>query len=89
MVILIEDLCITNKGLRGQWEPRKSNILSSVRDLAGAKMEEQNSSSVSLPRSVCQELLLEIVQSLPASLLNHETLGKVGRSISCHRALTQ
>jgi hypothetical protein len=33
-----------------------------------------------MPRSVCRELVLAIVQSLPGELIDQDTLGKVSRS---------
>ena len=36
-----------------------------------------DSKGISLPRSICRELVLSIVQDLPSSLVDHETLPKV------------
>ncbi|TFK22367.1 hypothetical protein FA15DRAFT_681687 [Coprinopsis marcescibilis] len=77
MVNVIEELCKLNRALRAEWEGRRSKILTAVRDLAMARIEPN--AGVSVPRSMCRGLLLSIAQTLPASLIDHETLGKM-----CH-----
>ncbi|TFK64592.1 hypothetical protein BDN72DRAFT_260036 [Pluteus cervinus] len=76
LVIAIQETVATNKALRADWQDRKVPILTMVRDLAMAKLE---SARASLPRSICRELVLTIVQDLPESLVDHETLPKM-----CH-----
>ncbi|KAJ6608207.1 hypothetical protein B0H10DRAFT_2068569 [Mycena sp. CBHHK59/15] len=76
LIILIQDLALTNKALRASWEERQMQILTMVRDLAAAQLDGVVTSS---PRSTCRELVLSIVQDLPTSLINEDTLPKM-----CH-----
>ncbi|KAJ7074942.1 hypothetical protein B0H15DRAFT_1027322 [Mycena belliarum] len=76
LVILIQDLALTNKTLRASWEERQMLILSMVRDLAAGHLD---TATASAPRSTCRELVLSIVQDLPASLITIDTLPKM-----CH-----
>ncbi|TFK41660.1 hypothetical protein BDQ12DRAFT_678315 [Crucibulum laeve] len=76
LFIVIQDLALSNKSLRADWEARKVPILTMVRDLATVKLD---AAGVSLPRSICRELVLSIVQDLPPSLIDQETLPKM-----CH-----
>ncbi|KAF9003444.1 hypothetical protein BDQ17DRAFT_1425395 [Cyathus striatus] len=76
LILTIQDICSTNKSLRANWRERETTILMAVRELASAKL---GNVGVSLPRSICRELLLDIVQDIPASLVDHETFSKM-----CH-----
>ncbi|KAJ6470235.1 hypothetical protein C8R47DRAFT_760272 [Mycena vitilis] len=76
LVILIQDLALTNKTLRASWEERQMQILTMVRDLAAGQLDDV---AASTPRSICRELVLSIVQDLPASLITEGTLPKM-----CH-----
>lgn len=79
LVILIEDLASTNKSLRAGWQNRKMPILMVIRDLATVSLDGV---APSVPRSTCRGLILTIVQHLPVSLIDHETLPKM-----CHLVL--
>ncbi|KAJ7199225.1 hypothetical protein GGX14DRAFT_468328 [Mycena pura] len=76
LIILIQDLILTNKMLRASWEERQMQILTMVRDLAAEQLDNTVSS---LPRSTCRELVLSIIQDLPPSLITEDTLAKM-----CH-----
>ncbi|KAJ7676451.1 hypothetical protein B0H17DRAFT_1334447 [Mycena rosella] len=76
LIILIQDLTLTNKTLRASWEERQMQILTMVRDLAAGQLDDV---AASTPRSTCRELVLSIVQDLPASLITQDTLPKM-----CH-----
>ncbi|KAJ7669444.1 hypothetical protein DFH06DRAFT_1321521 [Mycena polygramma] len=76
LIILIQDLALTNKALRASWEERQMQILTMVRDLAAGQLDDV---AASTPRSTCRELVLSIVQDLPASLITEDTLPKM-----CH-----
>ncbi|KAJ7753853.1 hypothetical protein B0H16DRAFT_1886878 [Mycena metata] len=76
LIILIQDLALTNKTLRASWEERQMQILTMVRDLAAGQLDDVPAST---PRSTCRELVLSIVQDLPASLITEDTLPKM-----CH-----
>ncbi|KAJ7150874.1 hypothetical protein C8R43DRAFT_887120 [Mycena crocata] len=76
LITLIQDLALTNKTLRADWEGRQMEILTMVRDLAAGQLD---GSAASTPRSTCRELVLSIVQDLPASLITEDTLPKM-----CH-----
>ncbi|KAJ7484301.1 hypothetical protein FB451DRAFT_1554863 [Mycena latifolia] len=76
LIILIQDLALTNKTLRASWEERQMQILTMVRDLAAGQLDDL---AASTPRSTCRELVLSIVQDLPASLITEDTLPKM-----CH-----
>ncbi|KAJ6599995.1 hypothetical protein DFH09DRAFT_1355983 [Mycena vulgaris] len=76
LIILIQDLALTNKTLRASWEERHMQILTMVRDLAAGQLDGV---AASTPRSTCRELVLSIVQDLPASLISQDTLPKM-----CH-----
>ncbi|KAJ7584094.1 hypothetical protein C8J56DRAFT_1005201 [Mycena floridula] len=76
LIIAIQDLASTNKGLKADWEQRQIPILTAVRDLATVELDRGTGSH---PRSVCRELVLFIVQDLPDTLIDLETLPKM-----CH-----
>ncbi|KAG6844999.1 hypothetical protein H0H87_001771 [Tephrocybe sp. NHM501043] len=76
LITLIQDLCLTNKSLRAEWEERNMSILKMVRDLATVSIDHLEPS---IPRSTCRGLLLSIVQDLPPSLINETTFSKM-----CH-----
>ncbi|KAL5521576.1 hypothetical protein ACEPAF_2324 [Sanghuangporus sanghuang] len=79
LVLIVQDLCRTNKSLRAVWTEREKPILTLVRDVV------QNASgkplSASVPRSVCWNTALTIVQNLPDSLIDHESLPKMAHLI--------
>lgn len=93
LVLVVEDLCQSNKSLRADWDGRRMGVLKSIRDLATVKLGEWfchtsvplslihtndiDSSMNSKPVSVCRELALTIAKSLPDSLLDHVSLSKV------------
>ncbi|THV07136.1 hypothetical protein K435DRAFT_710473 [Dendrothele bispora CBS 962.96] len=79
LVTLIRDLAATNKGLRADWVERETAILTLIRNLATSQLESRQPSA---PGSACRELILSIVQDLPATLIDHETLPKM-----CHLLL--
>ncbi|KAJ7056206.1 hypothetical protein C8F01DRAFT_377750 [Mycena amicta] len=79
LIILVQDLARTNKTLRATWEERHMTILTMVRDLAAGKLDSANTS---LPRSTCRELVLSIVQDLPASLITEETLPQMAHLLA-------
>ncbi|KAJ7746508.1 hypothetical protein DFH07DRAFT_962981 [Mycena maculata] len=76
LIILIQDLALTNKTLRASWEERQMQVLTMVRDLAAGQLDGV---AASAPRSTCRELVLSIVQDLPSSLITEDTLPKM-----CH-----
>ncbi|KAF8899801.1 hypothetical protein CPB84DRAFT_1780009 [Gymnopilus junonius] len=78
LVMVLEDLAKRNKSLRAEWDERRVGILTMIRDLKVIGSDSGESSS-SIPRSACRELALSIVQHLPSSLIDHDTLSKV-----CH-----
>ncbi|KAL5514390.1 hypothetical protein ACEPAG_2478 [Sanghuangporus baumii] len=79
LVLIVQDLCRTNKSLRAVWTEREKAILTLVRDVV------QNASgkplSASVPRSVCWNTALTIVQDLPDSLIDQESLSKMAHLI--------
>lgn len=91
LIIVLQDLTITNKLLKADWDERSSVLLTMVRDIAQIRSGVYHSPSyccthltyftdtaaASLPRSACRELALSIVHKLPPSLINHDTLAKV------------
>ncbi|KAF5340217.1 hypothetical protein D9611_007972 [Ephemerocybe angulata] len=82
-VRVMEDLVRTNKQLKAEWSKRRVAVLGNVRDLLLEEETEEGDATagktLSVPRSVCRELVLSIVQSLPGELIDQETLGKM-----CH-----
>ncbi|KAG6901384.1 hypothetical protein C0995_012648 [Termitomyces sp. Mi166 len=81
LVMLIQDLSLTNKLLRASWEERKMPILTMVRDLATVSLDDLESS---IPRSTCRGLLLSIVQDLPPSLIDQGTFSKMCHLVMDH-----
>ncbi|KAG7441328.1 uncharacterized protein BT62DRAFT_937246 [Guyanagaster necrorhizus] len=75
LILVIKDLALTNKVLREDWRSRRLPILKMVRDLASSRLDGR----ASVPRSRCLELVLAVVQDLPADLIDHNTLPKM-----CH-----
>jgi len=75
-IILIQDLTATNKSLRADWQERRMTALTLVRDLVTSRLDPDRTSS---PRSICRELALTIIQNLPESLIDQDTLPKM-----CH-----
>ncbi|KAJ7154581.1 hypothetical protein C8R46DRAFT_1117799 [Mycena filopes] len=63
LIILIQDLTLTNKTLRASWEERQLQILTMVRDLAAGHLDDVPPST---PRSTCRELVLSIMCHLLA-----------------------
>ncbi|KAF7310730.1 Delta-9 fatty acid desaturase protein [Mycena chlorophos] len=78
LILLIQDLARTNKSLRATWEERYLPMLTLVRDLAAEKLDVAKT----LPRSTCRELVLSIVQDIPASLITEETLPKMAHLLA-------
>ncbi|CCM05109.1 uncharacterized protein FIBRA_07316 [Fibroporia radiculosa] len=76
LYIAIEDLASTNKALRAAWQPRETACMTRIRDLATIQLDSGDASE---PLSVCRELVLQIVQDLPDTLMNETTLAKM-----CH-----
>ncbi|KZS97217.1 hypothetical protein SISNIDRAFT_482151 [Sistotremastrum niveocremeum HHB9708] len=79
LIISLEDLTASNKALKAEWVERRSTMLRFVRDLL---LVTPVHVSYSEPREKCRELLLNAVQDLPSSLLEHDTLPKM-----CHLLL--
>src|SRR6266550_5885177 len=92
LVILIQDLSSTNKVFLESWGPRRTYILKTVRDMAVVKLGmcfyssreyeliSLDAAGTSVPRSICRELILAVLQDLPSSLMDVETLPKVSMS---------
>ncbi|KAL1719117.1 hypothetical protein EV715DRAFT_272923 [Schizophyllum commune] len=76
LIIAVRDLATTAKSLRADWQEREKGILALVRDMASKRID---STKISAPRSACRELLLTVVQDLPPSLIEPDTLSKM-----CH-----
>ncbi|KAJ3553232.1 hypothetical protein NM688_g3725 [Phlebia brevispora] len=76
LLITVQDLVTTNKALRAVWDERKVVNLTLVRDLVAKRLE---STSGNVPLSICRELGLTIVQDLPSTLLDKDSLSKM-----CH-----
>ncbi|PFH48098.1 hypothetical protein AMATHDRAFT_66268, partial [Amanita thiersii Skay4041] len=76
LIIVVQDLVLTNKSLAEDWNSRKTSILTMVRDMATVELD---TTAASVPRSICRELVLTIVQDLPKSLIDQDTLPKM-----CH-----
>jgi hypothetical protein len=97
LIILIQDLTLTNKTLRASWQERQMQILTMVRDLAAGQLGmllscfkppiliSADDMAGSTPRSTCRELVLSIVQDLPTSLITEDTLPKVVFLQSAHQ----
>ncbi|KAF8875235.1 hypothetical protein BD779DRAFT_1613454 [Infundibulicybe gibba] len=76
LLLTIKDLVTTNKSLRAAWQERSSAILTFVRDMATVQLEIEMASA---PRSICCELVLLVIQDLPAVLIDQDTMPKM-----CH-----
>ncbi|KDR72553.1 hypothetical protein GALMADRAFT_752797 [Galerina marginata CBS 339.88] len=77
LVVVLEDLAKRNKGLMAEWHERRMGILKMIRDLNVIRNDSELQSSA--PRSACRKLVLSIVQHLPSTLLDQDTLSKM-----CH-----
>ncbi|TRM62271.1 hypothetical protein BD626DRAFT_558116 [Schizophyllum amplum] len=77
LILVVQDLATTAKSLRADWQERERGILVLVREMASKPIA--GSAQISAPRSACRELLLQIVQDLPPTLIEHDTLSKM-----CH-----
>jgi E3 ubiquitin-protein ligase listerin len=89
LIMTVQDLASTNKTLRANFREREVTILGLVRDLVSVSIGSYfnfwericlchlDADSISTPQSKCREVTLNIVQNLPASLIDHETLQKV------------
>ncbi|KIY45151.1 hypothetical protein FISHEDRAFT_49914 [Fistulina hepatica ATCC 64428] len=75
-IIAIREHASTTRSLWLDWEPRSATILRLVVDLACVKSDSVRPSA---PRSACRELLLALLQDLPPSLVDENTLPKM-----CH-----
>ncbi|KAI0036224.1 hypothetical protein K488DRAFT_41686 [Vararia minispora EC-137] len=69
----IREFARYNKALREIWSSRKSSLLKLVKDLVTNEKHESGV-AYSEPRSVCREAALSLLQDMPSSLLDHETL---------------
>ncbi|KAF7975675.1 hypothetical protein HWV62_8773 [Athelia sp. TMB] len=92
LIIIIEDLAATNKTLRSDWHARRTAVFAFVLNLVEenpSKPMRHHTLEVilirvalvrmSTPCSTCRELVLYILQELPSSLIDQETLPKM-----CH-----
>ncbi|KAF4581811.1 hypothetical protein EYR40_002829 [Pleurotus pulmonarius] len=70
LVSAIEDLASTNRALRGVWQARRTAVFKALRDMAAARLSVEEAS---LPRSVCLEALLTLLQELPDALIDSKT----------------
>ncbi|KAG1741443.1 uncharacterized protein EDB91DRAFT_1130453 [Suillus paluster] len=71
LILAIQDLVLTNKSLRASWDKRKESILALVKNL--------DNTDRSVPRSLCRELALSVMQELPDALVDEKTLPEM-----CH-----
>lgn len=76
LILAIQDLVVTNKPLRANWDARKESILVLVKNLVSTKLDNAD---LSEPRSLCRELALAVIQGLPDALVNEKTLPEM-----CH-----
>ncbi|KAF8580184.1 hypothetical protein K439DRAFT_1357639 [Ramaria rubella] len=76
LMMSIRELASSNKYLKELWNQRSKAILVLVRDLLTAKPDR---TSLSIPRALCREQALSIVQGLPESLMDEDTLSNM-----CH-----
>ncbi|TDL24483.1 hypothetical protein BD410DRAFT_785971 [Rickenella mellea] len=79
LLLSIRELAETNKALRTAWQEREMPILILIRDLVA---QSSGSADPSVPRSSCWGSALSIVQNLPTTLIDHDTLPKM-----CHLLL--
>ncbi|KAF9477335.1 hypothetical protein BDN70DRAFT_881303 [Pholiota conissans] len=77
LLTVLEDLTKRNKALLAEWTERRIPILTIVRDLT--VLGNDPTVLLSVPRSACRQLVLSIVQHLPSSLIDENTLPKM-----CH-----
>ncbi|KAF8955512.1 hypothetical protein BDZ97DRAFT_1764791 [Flammula alnicola] len=75
LVAVLGELAKRNEALMAEWGERRIGILAILRDLSVLGHDTQELSSV--PRSLCRELVLSIVQHLPSSLIDQDTLPKM------------
>ncbi|KAF8531403.1 hypothetical protein JB92DRAFT_2851839 [Gautieria morchelliformis] len=71
LLTIILDLTFSNKYLRVLWEQRSKTILVLIRDLLAAKTDQM---SLSVPRAICREQALSVLQGIPRSLMDENTL---------------
>ncbi|KAH9959432.1 hypothetical protein BC827DRAFT_504162 [Russula dissimulans] len=74
LIQVIQDQALYNKALRADWKQREMTIFTLLRDIVAS---EPKSVPASIPRTVCREAALSIVQDLPPSLMDHTTLSKM------------
>ncbi|PPQ64462.1 hypothetical protein CVT24_008472 [Panaeolus cyanescens] len=74
LVIVMEELTKRNQTLMDEWTTHRNNVLAIIRDMTTSN---STSKSASAPRSACLELMLEIIQNLPKSLIDENTLGQM------------
>ncbi|EIN09055.1 hypothetical protein PUNSTDRAFT_102600 [Punctularia strigosozonata HHB-11173 SS5] len=71
-VSTILELVTSNKQLKAVWNERQSAVLVLIRNIVAMRLPADKKASV--PLSTCRELALSIVQDLPASLIQQDTL---------------
>ncbi|KDQ60057.1 hypothetical protein JAAARDRAFT_32435 [Jaapia argillacea MUCL 33604] len=77
VVIGVQDLVSTNKGLRATWQDREPSVLSLIRNLLATK--QAGAIGVSAPSSICVEQALSAIQDMPGALMDQDTLSSM-----CH-----
>ncbi|KAJ8701215.1 hypothetical protein PTI98_000028 [Pleurotus ostreatus] len=70
LISAIEDLSSTNRALRGVWQLRRTPVFKALRDMVTRRLPIE---SASVPRSVCLEALLTLLQELPDALIDSDT----------------
>jgi hypothetical protein len=91
LIQVIQDQVLYNKALRADWKNRETTVLTLLRDIVATEpsMSKRSfihtslhvtpisgSAPTSIPRAVCREAALSIMQNLPSSLTDHTTLSK-------------
>ncbi|KAG8216452.1 hypothetical protein J3R82DRAFT_6559 [Butyriboletus roseoflavus] len=71
LVIAIDDLALTNKPLRANWDERKATVLGLVRDVVTVNTIVMPYSE---PRTLCRELALSVIQDMPSTMMSEKTL---------------
>ncbi|KAG9311744.1 hypothetical protein JVU11DRAFT_7987 [Chiua virens] len=76
LVIVIEDLTLTNKPLRENWNETRATAFGLVKELV---MVDTTSLPYSEPRRLCLELALTIIEDMPSTMMTEKTLSRL-----CH-----
>ncbi|KAI0316069.1 hypothetical protein OF83DRAFT_1284410 [Amylostereum chailletii] len=79
LIEMVHDIATTNKTLQAQWQERRSSILLLARDLIA---QEPKTTVYSGPRTACREAVLGLIQNIPSSLMDQETLSKMVHLLS-------